>query len=344
MLKLEEGTFAHLFKKPEERLDATALLRFLQAMPSIEVLELLAEHRLLDTEVMRHILTRPGLRALHLSPFISDMGLLDETNPPGEVLQNLRSLQLAGYETPLRLILSRMPHIQAVDVTLDCTASPRPGFTTFLEALSGCPELEEISIAFYNEDPGLELDQTMANSALLSLVTNCAFLRALRINTPLQARMTDDFMETVASRLAHLEVFALKTPRFRGLSYKAIASFARHCPSLHELYLPIRVELPKLDDEPGDVTFPKLQLLHVTSATFLPAEMAEDCHTVHDTLIRLLDSRFPRLIIFGNLPGFSSHARRMQASIANYLRKRFSRSSPRRKLVWKAIKQSIVED
>lgn len=330
---------------PKDRLNATDFLRFLQAMPSIEVLELAVGWTLLvDAEVMRHIFTRPQLQTLHLGCIILDMQLMNKINLAGGILQDLRSLQMFADEKTLGLILPRLSHLQEADLSLFGRTRQATALNKLLESLSTCAELREITVYCGSESGAVFDNDALSSSALLSLASNCHFIRKLRVISDLPANVTDELVETIASRLVHLEVLSFKTALFRGLSYKTITSFARHCPSLHELCLPIKIELTLLEGEPDDVRFAELQMLDVAKVTFLPVEMAEDCSSVQGTLTQLLDRRFPHLTSLRKLPGSSSHARQMRTSIGNYLRKRPSKPNPRQYVAWMAIKQSILED
>lgn len=330
---------------PKDRLDATDFLRFLQAMPSIEVLELTVGWTpLVDDEVMRHIFTRPRLQTLLLNCCTLDMQLLNKTNLTGEILPDLRSLQLLADEKTLGLILPRLSHLREADLSLHGPSRQATALKKVLESLSGCAELREVTLYCGLESGAVFDNDALSSSALLSLATNCRFIRILKITSGVSGNGTDELFETMASRLVHLEVLSLKTALFRGISYKAVASFARHCPLLQKLFLPIKIELTLLESEPDDVRFAELQMLDVAKVTFLPVEMAEDCSSVQGTLIQLLDRRFPRLTSLRKLPGSSSHARQMRISIGNHLRKRPSKPDPRQYVSWMAIKQSILEE
>lgn len=332
MFLLDNRLFADGYEASEDRLNATDFLRFLQAMPSIEVLELVfGWDSLLGVEVMRHIFTRPRLQSLHLGPSIVwDMQLMSKIDLAGEILQDLRSLQVTADEKPLSLILPRLPRLQAVDLSLPCSTSQATVLNKLLRSLSRCAELREISI---DCDGGIVHDNdALSGSALLSVATNCHFIRILEIASSLPARLTDELVEAMASRLVHLEVLSFDSAPFHGLSYRSIASFARHCPSLCELCLPVRIELTLLEGEPDDVKFAGLQELEVTQATFLPVETADDCRSVQGTLTQLLDRRFPHLTKLREIPGSSKHARHMRTSIDIYLRKRPYGPNPRRKV------------
>lgn len=333
---LDNRLFDDGYDPSDDRLNATDFLRFLQAMPSIEFLELAFGWKpLLDLEVMRHIFARPRLQSLHLgssagSSMDGDMKLMNGIDLAGEILQDLRSLEVVADEKPLSLILPRLPRLQAVDLSLLCQSSQAIVLNKLLESLSKCTGLREISI---NCDDGLVLNNDVLSiSALLSVATNCRFLRILEVTSSLPASLTDELVEAMASRLTHLEVFSFDSAPFHGLSYKSIVSFARHCPSLCELCLPIRVELTLLESEPNNVKFAELQELEVTQATFLPVETSEDFRAVQETLVQLLDRRLPRLTSLREIPGSSKHAHQLRTWIGNYIRKRPSGPNPRGKV------------
>ncbi|KAL1962714.1 hypothetical protein VTN77DRAFT_9258 [Rasamsonia byssochlamydoides] len=233
-------------------------LNFLQAMPSIKHLELIwGWAPLLSENVMGYLIFRPGLEKLYLGPESqlreSTVRKALATNPDLVPFPHLRSLDVNAEDRAWRLILPRLKSLQSLAISVVDCQSP----AEMLRCASSCTRLEDIFFTW-------KQDRTLTGESLVHLASHCPMLRRVQIEPDdgCVIDISDERVEVLASKLVHLEVLSLLFIIDGGITSKALASLARHCPHLKDLTLTANLEVIELDnEEPEQVHFPSLQSL-----------------------------------------------------------------------------------
>lgn len=302
-------------------------LKFLQAMPSIEYLGLTNWHPVLEISVLRHIFTRRRLQTLRMGvrDVIFDMPLIEEIGTSQELLPDVVSLDITAEERAMSFVLLRLPKLEAINLALvKFTAFETVNMSKLFETLSRCAGLQEISVSYGypDEDYPVYDEDIIDSSALLPIVNSCRQLRVFKVETSLSVILDDNLLETMASKLPGLEECIFMCPECPAVSHRSVVSFGKHCHSLRELYLPARVEITLLDRDPDTFQFPQLYELSLLQLTFLPMETIFQCLGIQESLIRLLETRFPRLSLLYNIDDFTTLDPSIWAVLYGYLEKR----------------------
>jgi hypothetical protein len=265
------------------------LINFLEGMPSIKHLELMIGWEPALTEkVIIYLMFRSGLEMLRIQSALHCSTLQEalSTNLDLDFFPHLRSLELAAEDRAWRLTLPMLKRLQHADMTVIDCHSP----VDLLHSMSSCSRLEELSFSW---DHG-----ALTGASLLDLASHCPILRSINFESDdgHLIEISDDVIETLASRLPHLEELIFPSLVGVRLSSKSLASFSRYCPRLSCLDMPVDLEFIELDSGPEQLHFPLLEILDLGLITARHMALEEDYAAWGERIIRLLNKRFPCLI------------------------------------------------
>lgn len=246
----------------------------------------------LNDQVLEHILFRPNLEMLLLSPdLILDAEMIRRVSPEGSInriFPSLRVLDTAMDLKALRLMSSVLQHLQGIHFTIDELPASLPSEDHILRYLvAGC-QLEEIE--FISGHP-----TTVPSDVLLGLAFNCPELRCLDLSESscqCDANFTDALMEILASRCVNLQTLDL--PFGTGLTIQSLLSLGRHCPNLQSLSLRTSIDMVLLRDE-SDLHFSSLQILRLSAIRTTRISSDTDLVETRDKILELWERSFPAL-------------------------------------------------